>query len=259
MIDLQNIDCLELLKTLKEKSIDLMVQDLPYGTTMLEWDKVPDLPIMWYEWERVIKDNGAMIFTASQPFTTDLIMSNRKLFRYEIIWKKTQVSGFLDANKKPLKVHENILIFYKKQPTYNPIKTRINGRTSFRTNKSNSKRAALHYNEFKNPKTSGHNDGSRYPISVIDFSNWNGAIFGDTTNASIHPTQKPVNLFRYLIKTYSNEGDLVFDGYSGSGTSAIACIKENRDFIGAEINQKYYHKAINRIKKEQEQLVLISI
>ena len=255
IIDLRNIDCLELLKTLPDKSIDLMVQDLPYGTTKLQWDKAPDLSVMWVEWERVIKDNGAMIFTASQPFTTDLIVSNRKLFRYEIIWKKTQVNGFLDANRKPLKSHENILVFYKKQPTYNPIKTQTNI-SSLRINKMGSKRAASHYNAFKNPKTVGNEDGSRFPISIIEFSNWNGVIFGDTTNAVIHPTQKPVNLFRYLIRTFSNENEIVFDGYSGSGTTAVACYLEKRKFIGAELNKEFYEKSIKRIEDAQLQTSL---
>lgn len=246
--ELWNEDCLQTLSRLETGSVDLMLQDTPYGTTKLEWDKAPDFNIMWQEWERVIKPNGAILFTASQPFTTDLIVSNRKLFKYEIIWKKTQVNGFLDANRKPLKCHENIVVFYKKQPTYNPQKIKT-GISSLRTNKQGGKRAASHYNEFKNPTTVGNDDGSRFPLSVIEFSNWNGAIFGDTTTAVIHPTQKPIDLFRWLIKTYSNENELVYDGYSGSGTTAAACLKEKRRFIGSELNKEYFDLSVKRLEQ----------
>lgn len=252
-LDLRNIDCLELLKEIPDKSIDLIIQDTPYGTTELEWDLAPNFADMWPQWERVIKDNGAILFTAVQPFVTDIINSNRKLFRYEIIWEKTQPSRFLDANKRPLLSHENILVFYKKQPTYNPQKyhegssTLRKGKKAFRSG---------HYSRFLDKEETGTDDGMRFPITVINFSNWNGAIFGNTKTAVSHPTQKPVDLFRYLIKTYTNEGMTVFDGYSGSGTTAIACLKEKRKFIGAELKEDYYINSIKRIENEKLQPVL---
>lgn len=250
---LSNVDCYELLKSLPDNSIDLIIQDPPYGTTQLKWDKPVNYELMWPEWLRVAKENAAIIFTASQPFTTDLIVSQRKYFRYEMVWHKTQVSGFLDANKRPLKCHENVIVFYRKQPTYNPQKT-FAGTPSLRTNNIGGKRGSKHYGEFKNPKQNGTTDGSRFPQSVVSFSNWNGALFGDTNNAVKHPTQKPVDLFRYLIKMYSNENDVVFDGYSGSGTTAIACLNEGRKFIGAELNEKYFNDSIKRIAHERSQL-----
>lgn len=258
MIELNKIyneDCLSILRQFPDKSVDMLLQDPPYGTTKLEWDRAPDLSEMWPEWLRVIKDNGAMVFTASQPFTTDLINSQRKLFRYEIIWEKTMPNGFLDANRKPLKCHENILIFYKKQPVYNPQKTMAD--TNSIRYKRRGGELGGHYNKF-GTQDAGTADKKRHPISVIRFSNWNGAIFGDTTKAVKHPTQKPVDLFRWLIRTYTNEGDLVFDGYSGSGTTAMASIMEGRKFICTEVNEKYWSDSVNRINDTTRQATLFA-
>lgn len=246
-IELLNLDCLDLLKSLPDASVDLMLQDPPYGTTRLEWDKAPDFSTLWPEWLRVCKENAAIIFTSQQPFTTDLINSCRKFYRYEIIWQKTQVMGFLDAKRKPLRTHENIIVFYKKQPTYNPQKTQVSSdKMSWGRTRKNAG-GFDGYQEFRKDDYKYVEDGSRYPTSVINISSWNGALFGKTSREVEHPTQKPVDLMRYLIKTFTNPGETVFDGYSGSGTTAVACVREGRNFIGSELNKDYYDNALKRI------------
>ena len=250
-----NGDCLEVMKNFDDESIDMILCDLPYGTTQYEWDKTVDLVKLWGEYERVIKDNGAILLTASQPFTTELINSNKKLFRYEIIWEKTQASGFLDSNKKPLKAHEKILVFYKKLPTYNPQKYYA-GTNSIRTGKKSFRSG--HYGRFLDKEEAGTSDGMRFPRSVIKFSNWNGALFGNTKNAVKHPTQKPVELLQYLIKTYTNEGDIVLDNCIGSGSTAIAAKNLNRNFIGIEILGKYCQVAEARLAEPRTENYLVS-
>jgi len=235
-----NQDCYELLQEIESGTIDLLLQDTPFGCTQNEWDIKPDLPKMWAEWERVTKENGAMIFFATQPFASELILSNQKNFRYDLIWYKALGSGFLNAKRMPLRNHEMILVFYRKLPTYNPqmgVGKRKKGRDTRVDNGSN-------YGKFTKTKMTYDDEGKRYPQSVIDFSN------GDRTNENDHPTQKPIDLIRYLIQTFSNENDLVFDGYMGSGTTAHACILEKRNFIGAEMNKEYYEKSIKRLELE---------
>lgn len=246
-IRFEHKDCLELLRELPDGCIDLMLQDPPYGVTQNEWDKEPFLPLMWAEWERVLKPNGAWIFTAQQPFASSLIMSRAGFFKYEIIWRKSHATGFLNAKKQPLRIHENVLVFYRQQPTYNPI--------IFDKPKQNIRPITLkprlsdNYGKFKEGNTRTIPVDKSYPDSIIYFDN-------ESKTETDHPTQKPEDLFRYLIKTYSNEGDTVFDGYAGSGTTAIACIKEKRKFIGCELNAEYYSKAADRIKEERSKLVL---
>ena len=240
-----NIDCYELLQGIDNGKVDLLLQDTPFGCTQNDWDIKPDLTKMWAEWERVTKENGAMIFFATQPFSSELILSNPKNFRYDLIWYKALGTGFLNANKMPMRNHEHILVFYRKLPTYNPqmgVGLRKKGNRKHDRNGTN-------YGRFATEGTSNYFDdeGKRFPQSVIDFSN------GDRTIENDHPTQKPLDLIRYLVQTFSNENDLVFDGYMGSGTTAHACIKENRKFIGAELNKEYYDKAIKRIEIEQSQ------
>lgn len=245
-----NEDCLEGMKRIPDGSVDMVLCDLPYGTTQLKWDSCLPFDKLWEQWLRVCKINAAIVLFSSQPFTTDLINSNRKMFKYEIIWEKTCASGFLDARRKPMKIHENILVFYQKQPTYNPIKSNVIEPYKQRVQTGMSQ----HYG-----RTRGNciyeNDGTRFPKDVIKFSNWNGGLFGKTYQ-HYHPTQKPVDLCEYLINTYTNEGDIVLDNCMGSGTTAIACIKEKRNFIGFELNEEYYNIACERIKNEQEQLKL---
>jgi site-specific DNA-methyltransferase (adenine-specific) len=230
-----NEDCYQTLQCTETGIIDLLLQDTPFGVTQNEWDIKPNLSKMWKEWERVTKENGAMIFFATQPFASELILSNQNNFRYDLIWYKALGTGFLNANKMPMRNHEHILVFYRKLPTYNPQK--YVGKMRDKGNKGS--RTTTNYGTFK--PTVSRND-EYFPQSVVDFSN------GDRTKENDHPTQKPLDLIRYLILTYSNKEDVVFDGYMGSGTTAIACITEKRNFIGSELNKEYYELANKRIQ-----------
>lgn len=241
-------DCLELMKDIEDNSIDMIFADLPYGTTACEWDVLIPFDKLWPQWNRIAKENAAIVLTGQQPFTTDIINSNRKNFRYEIIWQKTQAVGFLNANRKPLRVHENIIVFYRKLPTYNPQKTMAET-SSLRVIKENSKRGGQHYSDFKNMPTHGTGDKSRFPTSVIKISNWNGALFGKDFKKVKHPTQKPLELMDWIIKTYTNEGDTVLDCVMGSGTTGVSCKKNGRHFIGIEKEKKFYNVAIDRISE----------
>ncbi len=243
-IRLENIDCSLLLRELSAGSIDLMLQDPPYGVTQNQWDKEPPLSILWVEWERVIKNNGAIIFFSQQPFTSKLVLSRPELFRYDLIWYKPLASGFLNAGHMPLRNHEHVLLFYKKPPIYNPqmgVGIRKKG-----NRKHN--RIGTNYGKFASQGTTSYFDdkGKRFPQSVIEITN------GDRTKENNHPTQKPLDLMRYLIRTFSNEGDVVFDGYFGSGTTAEACVIEKRSFIGSEINLDYYQNAVKRVEESKK-------
>jgi len=233
-IVLKNIDCLDLLRSIPDGSIDLMLQDPPYAVTNCDWDKPINLSQMWLEWERVVKPNGAFVFTATQPFTSKLVISREGFFKYCWVWDKKMVSSPANAKIQPLRAHEDIVVFYRSQCTYNPIK-RKNVLSPF------GKQTAT------NSKVAGKlgdkgNFGVGYPKSILTFPRPN-----NLTDGGLHPSQKPIDLMRYLIKTYSNPGETVFDGYSGSGTTAIACIKENRNFIGSELNKEYFDKSMERI------------
>jgi len=246
LYDLRNIDCELLLKELPDSSIDLLLQDTPFGVTQNKWDIKPNLPVMWKHWERVTKENGAMIFFATQPFASELILSNTKNFRYDLVWYKPLGSGFLNAKRMPLRNHESILVFYRKLPTYNPqmgVGKRKKGRDTRIDNGTN-------YGKFTKTKLTYDDEGKRFPQSVIEFTN------GDRTHEQGHPTQKPLELMRYLVATFSNVNDTVFDGYSGSGTTAEACVSLKRNFIGAELDEKYYIDAKQRIENAQLQTSL---
>jgi len=237
-------DCLEVMKHIKDKSIDMILCDLPYGLTSCEWDRNIAFDKLWIQYNRVIKKRGVIVLTAQQSFTTDLINSNRKMFKYEWIWQKTVGTNPMLTKKQPFKKHENICVFYKEQPTYNP---QMEIGTPYKDKIRKSGLKAIHLN---NPgmKKEINNEGTRYPSSVQLFRNPN--------NRGVHPTQKPVTLFEYLIKTYTNEGDLVLDNCIGSGTTAVACIKTNRNFIGIEIIKKYVDIANKRINEAKQQLTL---
>ena len=226
-----NEDCLEGMKKIPDKSVDMILCDLPYGTTACKWDTIIDLDKLWKQYERIIKDNGAIVLTASQPFTSKLVMSNPNLFKYEWIWEKEQGVNFLLAKKQPMKVHENILVFSKKQTVYKPIMT---AGSPYVSGKGDSGEVTG-----KVIKTQSVNTGTRYPRSVQKFNRERG----------LHPTQKPVALFEYLIKTYSNEGDIILDNCMGSGTTAIACLNTNRNYIGFELDEEYYNKSLDRIEE----------
>ena len=232
-----NKDCLVGMKDIPDKSIDMILCDLPYGTTKNKWDSIIDLDELWNHYNRIIKDNGAIVLTAQTPFDKVLGVSNLKMLKYEWIWEKTSATGHLNAKKMPMKAHENILVFYKKPPTYNPQKTTGHERkVSTAKHKRNSKNSS-NYGE---SSATTYDSTERYPRSVQLFST-------DKQKSSLHPTQKPVALFEYLVKTYTNEGDLVLDNCMGSGTTAVACMNTNRNYIGFELDKDYYELANERI------------
>ena len=232
MMNLMQGDCLELMKDIPDGSVDLILTDLPYGTTRNKWDSIIPLEPLWEQYERIIKDNGAIVLTAQTPFDKTLGASNLKYLKYEWIWQKTESTGFLNAKKMPLKKHENILIFYKKLPVYNPQFTRGEPYSYKKTGISSE-----NYGESEGTETIV-NEGKRYPVSIITFKKDKG----------LHPTQKPVALFEYLIKTYTNEGETVLDNCMGSGTTGVACKNLNRNFIGMELDETYFNIAKDRIE-----------
>jgi len=231
-------DCLDLLPHMPDKFVNLITSDLPYGNTQNNWDCIIPLDKLWEHYWRVLKPNGAVVLTASQPFTTILISSCMKYFKYTWVWDKVnKFSGHLNSKKQPLRYTEDICVFYKEQPTYNP--QMIQGKPYTATSKG---RKSDSYGKQTDGVTTV-NTGLYYPKNII-------SIPGDErgTVGRIHPTQKPVALFEYLIKTYTNEGDIVLDNAIGSGTTAVAAKNLNRRFIGIEKDIKYYDFAINRIK-----------
>ena len=226
MVDLHLGDCLNILPTLPDDSIDMVMVDLPYGTTACKWDSIIPLDFLWEQYNRICKKNAAMLFTSAQPFTTTLASSNINNFRYEWIWEKPQGTNPMNAKVMPLKSHENILVFYRSKPTYNPqmwYSTPYSGFSS-----DTSKIGEVYGNQ--QSKHRDNPEGSRYPKTVLKFKQEKG----------LHPTQKPVGLMEYLIKTYTNEGDTVLDNTMGSGTTGVACVNCNRSFVGIEMDKKYY-------------------
>ena len=228
-------DCLERMKEIPDGSVDMVLTDPPYGTTACKWDSIIPLEPMWEQLKRVIKPNGAIVMTASQPFTTTLISSNMRMFRYCLVWEKTLFTNFAQVKKQPAKKHEDICVFYQKQPTYNPQMEQ--GKPYTDKERARSMGVTGDVLPIKKAIT---NTGTRYPSSVQKFSNGN--------NGNVHPTQKPVALMEYLIKTYSNEGDTVLDFTMGSGTTGYACCNLNRKFIGVEMDKDYFEIGVNRIK-----------
>ena len=253
-------DCIELMDGIPDGSVDMILCDLPYGMTQNKWDKVIPNELLWDRYDRILKMNGAVLLFGVEPFSSSLRESNRKMYKYDWVWVKTQPSNFYNAKKQPLRAHENILVFYKKQPTYNAQKTTKEDVTGIGRTRYNSRNKIKNsgYPSGNTGKVSDESainysyteDGSRYPVDVIYFSNQNGAYFGNTENKVKHPTQKPVPLLEYLIRTYSNEGETVLDNCMGSGATGVACVRTNRNFIGMEINETYFQIAKERIQKE---------
>jgi len=247
MMDINKIylgNCLNLMPEIETGSIDMILCDLPYGTTQNKWDTVIDFNLLWEQYERIIKSNGAIVLTASQPFTSALIMSNPKIYKYNWVYSKNKSTGFLNAKKQPLNDYEDICVFYKKQCTYNPQMTIAE--TIYKRGEVKRKKSDCYGNEkdFKQV-----DNGLRYPKRIQYFNN-------NKTQEQIHSTQKPIPFMEYLIKTYTNEGELVLDNCIGSGTTAIACINTKRNFIGIEQEQKYFEIANKRIADLQSQTVL---
>jgi len=235
-----NDDCLNVLKDLPDRSIDLVLTDPPYGQTSLKWDKkCVDIVQMWKEFNRIITDNGIVIMTAIQPFATKIISENFENFKYDLIWDKGNTTGFLDAKKKPLRRHEIILIFSKAtlgNHIYNPIMKKGIPRWK---GASNTKNTETVYGKKKPVKS--FND-TYYPQSILNF----GTVY---RNNFLHPTQKPIDLLRYLVKTYSNENDIILDPFLGSGTTAVAAKQLHRRFIGIEISERYCQIARERLRQ----------
>ena len=242
-------DCLDVMPTLPGKSVDMILCDLPYGTTACKWDTVIPFKPLWMQYKRLIKDNSAIVLFGSQPFTSALIMSNLKMFKYDFSWDKKKLTGILNAQKRPLRRHEDILIFYKSLPTYNP-QMRIDGKkTGIKLHSVNSE----NYRETE-ITTTYIDDGSRYPTSLIDNI---GGVINNSKEKVKHPTQKPVALFEYLIKTYTNEGDTVLDNCAGAGTTAIACLNTNRNYILIEKEKEYIDIINKRIAKHEVQATIL--
>ncbi len=239
-------DCLDIMKSIPDKSIDMILCDLPYGTTSCSWDVIIPFNKMWEQYERIIKDNGAIVLTAIQPFSSLLVCSNIKLFKYEWIWDKVIGTDFLNANKKPLKGFENILVFYKKLPTYNPQKTKGAPYIDTRDNPTG-ERESKEYLGTKPKPVRQENNGDRHPRGIIRISS--------RDNKPLHPTQKPVDLFNYLIKTYTKEGDIILDNCAGSGTTGVACEKINREYILIEKEDKYCQIIKDRISEARREIL----
>lgn len=230
-------NCLELMSNISDKSIDCIITDLPYGTTQCKWDTIIPFEPLWEQYNRVIKDNGAIVLFGTEPFSSYLRLSNLKNYKYDWIWDKVKGTGFLNAKRQPMRNHELISVFYKKQCTYNPQKTY--GHKMKKSYRSKDLQTDV-YGEMKNDYT--YESTERYPRSIQVFST-------DTQNSSLHPTQKPVALIEYLIKTYTNEGETILDSCMGSGTTGVACVNTNRKFIGIEMDEKYFEIAKRRIEE----------
>lgn len=220
-------DCLERMKEIQDGSVDMVLADVPYGTTACAWDSIIPLELMWEQLKRIIKPNGAIVMTASQPFTTTLIASNMKMFKYCWVWKKSKPTGHLNAKKQPLRTYEDVVVFYDNQCIYNPQGIKPTDKMVSRTNRGN-------YGECS--KTT-RQTVTNYPRNIIEFQSVDG----------VHQTQKPVALMEYLIKTYTNEGETVLDFTAGSFTTGVACVNLDRKFIGIEMDEKYFEIGSNRV------------
>ena len=227
-------DCLELLPKVQSKTVDMILCDLPYGTTQCKWDSIIPLDILWKEYHRIIKDNGAIVLFGSQPFTSNLILSNIKNYKYSWIWEKSKATNYLNAKKQPLRAYEDICVFYKKQPLYNPQMTEgkpYNKGTAVRETEVYGKQTAV---EVKS-------DGQRYPRNVIYFKT------AESEGPVLHPTQKPLALLEYLIKTYTQENDLILDNTAGSFSTAVAAENLRRRWICMEKEKEYCEIGLQRL------------
>lgn len=236
-----NGDCLEVMQNIPDKSIDMVLCDLPYGATNNQWDKIIPFELLWQAYNRIIKDNGCIALFGNQPFTSHLVISNEKYFRYSLVWVKNKFSDFLNAKRKPIKVNEDICIFYKKQPTYNPQYTYAEPYTRWNTQNAVDKQT----NYGKHKSNVAKSDGKRLPLTVLNFNR---------VERPLHPTQKPVDLLEWLIKTYTNENEIVLDNCMGSGSTGVACLNTNRKFIGIELDEKYFNIAQKRLKEVENEL-----
>lgn len=242
MIKLYNDDCLKIMSEFSDKSIDCIICDLPYNTTKEKWDKKIPFDLLWTNYNRIIKNNGAIILFGQEPFSSELRLSNIKNYKYDIYWEKERLTNIAQVKKRVGKTVETISVFYKKQCTYNPQMIKYEGVP--RSNKvKNGTLGKLVDNQTK--KVAEYNDtGWRYPTQVWKYQR-------DCLKSNLHPTQKPLALLENLVKTFSNEKDIILDNCMGSGTTGVACLKNNRNFIGIEIDEKYFTIAKNRIEEEK--------
>ena len=255
--NIYNMDCLEGMKQIPDGSVDAVICDLPYGTTACAWDSVIPFDKLWEQYRRIVKPTGAIVLFSQQPFTSALIMSNIEMYKYNWIWQKDSGTNFLNAHHQPLKITEDICVFGQAATTESKRGIYLNYNPQMRQgfepyvckSGAQKKDTAMVRGVCKaqDGGTLTISDGSRFPINLIQF---------DRDPDRLHPTQKPVDLLRYLVLTYTNEGDTVLDNCMGSGTTAIACIKDHRHFIGFELSKEYFDKACKRIKAEQAQLTL---
>ena len=240
-------DCLERMKEIEDKSINAIICDLPFGTTACKWDIIIPFDELWEQYNRVIKDNGAIVLFASQPFTSKLVCSNMEMFKYCLVWNKNRCGSPGLAKIRPLKTHEDICIFCKTVEIYNPQMEE--GEPYYRKRSGKTRANNMGYG-FVNSTKDIENTGTRYPKSILNFSR------DFSAQQQVHPTQKPIPLIEYLIKTYTNEGEIVLDNTMGSGSTGVACINTNRNFIGIELDKNYYDISCKRIKNaiiEKEQ------
>ena len=233
-------DCLELMKQIPDGSVDMVLCDLPYGTTQCKWDSVLPFAQLWEHYNRIVKPTGAICLFGAEPFASTLRLSNPRSYRYDWVWDKVKGTGYLNAKKQPMRCHEVVCVFYRKQCTYNPQMTHGHVR------KTSLRRAEKYHTEVYNPadKETHYDSTDRYPRSIQVFST-------DTQRSHLHPTQKPVALCEYLIRTYTNPGETVLDNCMGSGTTGVACCHTGRNFIGIELDENYFRIAKDRIEKEK--------
>lgn len=237
---LYNEDCIKGMEKIKDKSIDLILTDLPYGVTDCKWDNIIPFADMWEQYNRVIKDNGAIVLFSIQPFTTKLINSNLKNFKYCWYWKKNNKTGFTFAKFQPMRCIEDICVFYKQAPTYNPQGVRAIEKPIVKQHKDTGKAGVYKRSTLLKPYMSKY---TNYPVHILEFKNE-----AATNKNRLHPTQKPVALCEYLIKTYTNTGDVVLDSCAGSGTTLLAAKNTGRNYIGFETNEEYYNIACQRLE-----------
>ena len=243
-VQLYHGDCLDEMKNIPNKSVDMILCDLPYGQTKNKWDSIIPFEKLWEQYNRIIKDNGAIVLFANGMFTAELMMSNKKMWKYNLVWDKVLTSGFLNANRMPLRQHEDICVFYKKLPTYNPQKfegkpNHSKGKPKESTNNN--------YGEFNFVDNSVKHGNMKHPTSIVTFSK-------PHPSKMLHPTEKSVDLCEWLIKTYTNDSETVLDNCMGSGSTGVACINMNRKFIGIELDEKYFNIAKNRIEEAKNNI-----
>lgn len=234
-------DCLELMKDIPDGSVDMILCDLPYGVTKNDWDNPLPFADLWAQYKRVVKDNGAVVLFADGLFMARLMLSNPKMWRYNIVWDKVLLRGFLNANRMPLRQHEEVCVFYKKAPTYNPQKKPGAKSHSKGTNKTC---ANNNYGDYGFVDNSGEHGDMKFPTSIWRYSK-------PHPSKSVHPTEKPVSLCKELILTYTNEGETVLDNCMGSGTTGVACVQTGRRFIGMEMNERDFMTATKRVREAQ--------